>query len=171
MASVWTSISMNYGGSCDIVGADVAMLRNNRMVQYWSQDALEGKNKISTFYVDRNFDGVFDKKDDTNPKFDCSGMNSAVLSSKVSFSCGTLFPTLMKDYGFLIMGERSGGDACCIQAMQTADGQNYAISTYRDRSTDMNFVNNDTGIAPTEGYAFDYEHFYDLDYLTTKMQQ
>ena len=35
----------------------------------------------------------------------------------------------------------------------------------------MNFVNNDTGIAPTEGYAFDYEHFYDLDYLTTKMQQ
>ena len=80
-------------------------------------------------------------------------------------------PLLMKDYGFLIMGERSGGDACCIQAMQTADGQNYAISTYRDRSTDMNFVNNDTGIAPTEGYAFDYEHFYDLDYLTTKMQQ
>ena len=171
MASVWTSISMNYGGSCDIVGADVAMLRNNRMVQYWSQDALEGKNKISTFYVDRNFDGVFDEKDDTNSKFDCSGMNSAVLSSKVSFSCGTLFPTLMKDYGFLIMGERSGGDACCIQAMQTADGQNYAISTYRDRSTNMNFVNNDTGIAPTEGYAFDYEHFYDLDYLTTKMQQ
>ena len=77
----------------------------------------------------------------------------------------------MKDYGFPIMGERSGGGACSIQVMQTADGQNYRISTYRDRSTNKNFVNNDTGIAPTESYAFGYDNFYDLDFLTTKLQR
>ena len=160
-------ISLNGGGSCDIVGADVALLRKNRTVQFWSQDALEGNNKIATYYVDSNFDGVFDEKDDTNPKFDCSGMNIGVLCSQVAFSCGHQFPTLMKDYGFPIMGEQSGGGTCCIQVMQTADGQNFTISTYRDRSTDKNFANTDTGITPTERYAFGYEHFYDLDFLTS----
>ena len=164
-------ISQNDGGSCDVVGADVAMLRKNRTVQFWSQDALEGKNKVVSYYVDCNFDGVFDEKDDTDPKFDCRGMNIGVLSSKVAFSCGTQFPSMMKDYGFPILGERSGGGACCVQVMQTADGQNYVISTYRDRSTDKNFVNIDPGIATTEGYDFDYSHFYDLDFLTTKLQQ
>jgi len=164
-------ISQNGGGSCDIVAADVAMLRKNRTVQFWSQDALEGKNKVASYYVDCNFDGVFDEKDDTDPKFDCSGMNIGVLSSKVAFSCGTQFSSMMKDYGFPILGERSGGGACCIQMMQTADGQNYIISTYRDRSTDKNFVSVDPGIATTEGYDFDYSHFYDLDFLTTKLQQ
>ena len=164
-------ITANDGGSCDIVGADVAILRKNRTVQFWSQDALEGNNKLATYYVDTNFDGVFDEKDDTNPKFDCSGMNIGVLSSKVAFSCGHQFPTLMKDYGFPIMGERSGGGTCCIQVMQTADGQNYRISTYRDRTTDKNFKDVDTGIEPSEGYAFGYDHFYDLDFLTTKLQR
>ncbi len=164
-------ISLNGGGSCDIVGADVALLRKNRTVQFWSQDALEGNNKIATYFVDSNFDGVFDEKDDTNPKFDCSGMNIGVLCSKVAFSCGHQFPTLMKDYGFPIMGEHSGGGTCCIQVMQTADGQNFVISTYRDRSTDKNFANTDAGITPTEGYAFGYDHFYDLDFLTTMCQR
>ena len=141
-------ISVNGGGSCDI---------------------LEGNNKIATYYVDSNFDGVFDEKDDTNPKFDCSGMNIGVLCSKVAFSCGHQFPTLMKDYGFPIMGEQSGGGTCCIQVMQTADGQNFMISTYRDRSTDKVFANTDAGITPNEGYAFGYDHFYDLDFLTTKL--
>lgn len=164
-------ITINGGGSCDIVGADVAILRKNRTVQFWSQDGLEGNNKIATYYVDSNFDGVFDEKDDTNPKFDCSDMNIGVLCSEVAFSCGHQFPTLMKDYGFPIMGERSGGGTCCIQVMQTADGQNFMISTYRDRSTDKNFANTDAGITPTEGYAFGYDHFYDLDFLTTKLQR
>jgi hypothetical protein len=164
-------ITLNSGGSCDIVGADVALLRKNRTVQFWSQDGLEGKNKIATYYVDSNFDGVFDEKDDTHPKFDCSNMNIGVLCSTVAYSCGHQFPTLMKDYGFPIMGERSGGGTCCIQVMQTADGQNFIISTYRDRSTDKNFANTDTGITPNEGYAFGYDHFYDLDFLTTKLQR
>jgi hypothetical protein len=164
-------ITINGGGSCDLVGAEVAVLRNNRMVQFWSQDALEGNNKLATYYVDSNFDGVFDEKDNTHPKFNCSDMNIGVLCSKVAFSCGHQFPMLMKDYGFPIMGERSGGGTCCIQAMQTADGQNFMISTYRDRSTNKNFANTDAGIAPTEGYAFGYDHFYDLDFLTTKLQQ
>ena len=96
-------------------------------------------------------------------------MNIGVLCSKVAFSCGHQFPTLMKDYGFPIMGEQSGGGTCCIQVMQTADGQNFIISTYRDRSTDKVFANTDAGITPNEGYAFGYDHFYDLDFLTTKL--
>ncbi len=164
-------VTQNGGGSCDIVAATVAMLRKNRTVQFWSQDALEGTNKITTYQIDTNFDGVFDERDDTYPKFDCSDMNIAVLSSWLSFSCAHQFTTLMKDYDFPIIGEHSGGGTCCIQVMLTPDGQHYMISTYRDRSTDKNFANTDSGIPTNGGYAFDYAHFYDLDYLTTKMQE
>ena len=164
-------IAKNSGGSCDLVGASVALLRKNRMVQFWSQDVLEGKNKLATYYVDRNFDGVFDEKDDTQPKFDCSDMNIGVLISSASFSCGNQFPTIMKDYGFTTMGERSGGGACCIQVMQTADGQNYKISTYRDRSTDKHFVSNDSGVQPSEGCTFSLDKFCNLDFLGGKLHQ
>ena len=164
-------ITQNGGGSDDIVTADVALLRKNRTVDYWSQDVLEGKNNISTYVVDTNFDGVFDERDDTNPKFDCSGMNIAVLSSKVAFSCGNIFPCMMKDYDFPIMGERSGGGPCCIQVMLTPDGQHYQISTYRDRAINKNCVEIDTGIAPNDGYAFDYSKFYNLDFLNNKVNE
>ena len=33
------------------------------------------------------------------------------------------------------------------------------------------FKDVDTGIKPSEGYAFGYDHFYDLDFLTTKLQR
>ena len=33
------------------------------------------------------------------------------------------------------------------------------------------FKDVDTGIEPSEGYAFGYDHFYDLDFLTTKLQR
>ncbi len=164
-------ISQNSGGSDDIVTADVALLRKNRRVEYWSQDVLEGKNNIATYVVDCNFDGVFDERDDTHPKFDCSGMNVAVLASKVSFSCGNIFPCVMRDYGFPIMGERSGGGPCCIQVMLTADGQHYMVSTYRDRATTKDFLGIDTGIAPNDGYAFGYADFYNLDFLGNKMNE
>ena len=164
-------ISTNLGGSTDITEADIALLRKNRTVQTFSQDVLEGLNKVTTYQVDSNFDGVFDEKDDTNPKFDCSGMNIAVLTSKLSFSCGNQFAAMMKDSGFTIMGERSGGGSCSIVSMLTPDGINYTLSTYRDRSTFKDFVNIDPGVPPTDGYAFDYTHFYDLDYLTTQMQK
>lgn len=164
-------ISQNGGGSTDIVVADVAVLRKNRKTQLWSQNVMEGKNLITTFLLDANFDGVFDEKDDTNPKIDCSSMNVSVLSSKLAFSCGNVFPAVMKDYGYPIIGERSGGGPCSIQGMVTPDGFQYIISTYRDRSTDKDFNSIDNGITTTDGYSFDYSLFYDLDFLTTKMQE
>ena len=33
------------------------------------------------------------------------------------------------------------------------------------------FKDVDTGIEPSVGYAFGYDHFYDLDFLTTKLQR
>ena len=33
------------------------------------------------------------------------------------------------------------------------------------------FKDVDTGIEPSEGYSFGYDHFYDLDFLTTKLQR
>lgn len=97
--------------------------------------------------------------------------NTMYDASKLSYSCGNQFAAMMKDSGFTIMGERSGGGSCSFVSMLTPDGINYTLSTYRDRSTFKDFVNIDLGVPLTDGYAFGYTHFYDLDYLTTQMQK
>lgn len=96
-------------------------------------------------------------------------MNIAVLTSLASFSCGNVFAAVMKDYGFTTMGERSGGGPNSVQVRLTPDGFQYVISGACDRSSDKNFVNIDPGVAPSDGYAFEYTQFYNLDFLTQKM--
>lgn len=167
--NIIVDVSQNPGGSTDIVVATASILRKNRTGQLWSQNVLEGKNQINTLLVDTNFDGIFDEKDNTHPKYDCSNMNIAVLTSLASFSCGNVFAAVMKDYGFTTMGERSGGGPNSVQVRLTPDGFQYVISGAFDRSSDKNFVNIDPGVAPSDGYAFEYTQFYNLDFLTQKM--
>ena len=65
-------------------------------------------------------------------------LNFAVLTSRASFSCGNAFPSVLKDNGILVMGEQSGGGACAVQQMATADGFKYQISSAR-----LRFLNKD----------------------------
>ena len=79
----------------------------------------------SNFKVDKNFDKVIDEKDaafKTDLKF-------GVISSKLSFSCGNLFPSMAHDNGMVLMGEKSGGGSCAIQVRLTADGNPYVLSS------------------------------------------
>ncbi len=94
---------------------------------------------------------------------DNSDLNFAVLTSAYSFSCGNFMPSIMKDSGHKVMGERSGGGSCAIQVQFTPDGMNYFISCYRLRLRNAKGENIDVGVpvdinVPTE-------KFYDIDYL------
>ena len=64
------------------------------------------------YLVDGNFDRVFDDKDKA-PRY--PHFNVAILISRLAYSWGNLLPSLMKDYGYLIIGEKSGGSSCSIQ--------------------------------------------------------
>ena len=86
-------ITSNGGGSADIVMAMTSLIMNKSYLSY--DNPLTGQRSIVEYEVDRNFDGVFDKKD-KKVHYD---LNFGVLTSQVSFSCGNLFPSMLKDNG------------------------------------------------------------------------
>ena len=174
-------ITANGGGSADLVMAMTSLIMDK---SYISQDnALTGQRSIVEYEVDRNFDGVFDEKD-KDVKYD---LNFAVLTSDVSFSCGNLFPSILKDNGIPVIGEQSGGGSCAIQAMCTADGYCFQISSFRARLNSLDGKNIDEGVAPDIPIPTDekvqvefseeiaasvknYTAFYDIDNLRSLLE-
>ena len=122
-------ISTNLGGSADVVMAMVSLITGRSEISY--ENALTGQRVIVSYAIDRNFDGVFDDKD-AEVRFD---LNFAVLTSRISFSCANLFSSIMHDSGILLLGERSGGGACAVSVMNTADGYDFLSSSWRMRLT------------------------------------
>ena len=171
-------ITANGGGSADIVLAMTSLIMDK---SYISQDnSLTGQRSIVQYEVDRNFDGVFDQKD-KDVHYD---LNFAVLTSDMSFSCGNLFPSMLKDAGIPVMGETSGGGSCAIQAMCTADGFCFQISSFRARLNSLDGTNIDPGVTPDIPIAVDgtfnlemseevsyelkdYSKYFDIDYLAS----
>ena len=133
----------NHGGSLDVVLAMTQLMAGQS--HFYSENVLTGQRQIIHYDVDANFDGQFDERD-KDVKFN---LRYAVLTSDVAFSCGNLFPSLMKDAGIPTFGERSGGGACAIQQFCTAEGLQYQLSSARARLTDNQWANIDSGIAPT----------------------
>ncbi|MBR6858540.1 MAG: hypothetical protein IKM89_03955 [Bacteroidales bacterium] len=174
-------ITANGGGSADIVMAMTSLIMDK---SYISQDnALTGQRSIVQYEVDRNFDRVFDEKD-KDVHYD---LNFAVLTSGMSFSCGNLFPSMLKDNGIPVMGATSGGGACAIQAMCTADGFCFQISSFRARLNSLEGENIDAGVTPdipidAEGtveikmseensvIVKDYSKYFDIDSLKSLLE-
>ena len=175
-------ISANGGGSADIVMAMTSVIMDK---SYISEDnPLTGQRSLVQYEVDRNFDGVFDEKD-KDVHYD---LNFAVLTSGTSFSCGNLFPSMLKDNGIPVMGATSGGGACAIQAMCTADGFCFQISSFRARLNTIEGENVDAGVTPNipipaEGTVDvqvsedrtvtvkDMSKFFDVDYLRERLME
>ena len=105
---------------------------------------LTKQRSIVEYEVDRDFNGVFDEKD----KDVHYNLNFGVLTTDVAFSCGNLFPSMLKDNGVPVIGEKSGGGSCAIQAMCTADGFCFQISSFRSRLNSLAGENIDSGIVP-----------------------
>lgn len=128
-----------------------------------------GQDISQRFLIDRNFDGKFDEAD-AEVHYD---LNFAVLASQQSYSCGNLFPSMMKEQGYLVLGELSGGGACTILGLNTADGFYYHISAYQMRLTNSVGEVIDPGIEPhvelvktDADVQKDYSDFYNLDLLS-----
>ena len=175
-------ITANGGGSLDIVMAMTSLIMDKSYICV--DNSLTGQRSIVEYEVDRNFNGSFDAAD----KFVHYDLNFAVLTSGTSFSCGNLFPSLLKDARLPVMGSTSGGGACAIQAMCTADGFCFQISSFRARLNSLNGESIDPGITPTlpipvegsievkttDGEATtvkDYSKYFDIDYLRSLLER
>ena len=155
-------LTLNPGGSLDVVLAMTALMGGQS--HFYSENVLTGQRQTIYYDVDCNFDGQFDEQD-KDVTFD---LNYAVLTSGISFSCANLFPSLMKDMGFPVIGRKSGGGACAVQNFATPEGLQYQLSSARARLTDKDWQNIDGGVEPT--YVIDatygYEDFYDIEAIS-----
>jgi len=165
--NVILDVTLNSGGSTDIVMTLLSLVARDeserQQVKLYSDYVITKQASTTSFVVDRNFDGKFDEAD---AKVDYSDLNFAILTSNYSFSCGNLMPSMMRDSGFKVMGERSGGGCCAIQSQYTPDGMPYTISCYRLRMKNAKGENIDVGV-PVD-IAIPVEKFYDIDYLAGK---
>ena len=155
-------LASNPGGTLDVVMAMTALMGGQS--HFYSENVLTGQRQEIYYDVDCNFDGVFDERD-KDVKYD---LNIAVLISELSFSCANLFPSLMKDLGFPIIGERSGGGACAVQQFVTPEGMQYQLSSARARLTNDKWEIIDNGVEPNyviDVSSGDYSAFYDVDFI------
>ncbi len=136
-------LSLNPGGHAEVLVAITSLINGQSYFQ--GVNTLTKQNVKVNYLIDNNFDRVFDEKD-LKPRY--TKLNYAFLTSRYSFSCGNLLPALMKDLGYLIIGEKSGGGSCLVQQFATPEGFCYAMSSYRTRLTDKNGQNIDGGIEP-----------------------
>ena len=165
-------LSLNGGGSADVLMTLISLITGEREVALTYQSVLQGQDIRQTFMVDRNFDGKFDEKD-SDVHYD---LNFAVLASQQSYSCGNLLPSMMKDLGYLTLGELSGGGACTILDVNTADGFYYHMSSYEMRLTNASGEVIDAGITPAVDLVKtdanggkDFSDFYNLELLSELM--
>lgn len=163
-------VSLNGGGEDDpttaivaLYGDKTATLRTSRKADSWEMDMLTRQYLTKTFLVDRNFDGKFDEQD--NQQDWVGDMNIVVLTSGVTFSNASVFTAKMKDYGYPIWGQQSGGGACSIQLYVTPDGMMYQISSSRSHSTYRNKQSMDGG-TPVD-VELTNEQMYDIEYLNS----
>ena len=167
-------LSTNGGGSADVLLGLISLINGDREGTLKYQSVLQGQNITQKFLIDRNFDGKFDEAD-ADVHYD---LNFAVLVSQESYSCGNLFPSMFRDMGLPVLGERSKGGACTILGLNTADGFYYHISDYQMRLTNDAWEVIDSGIEPdfnlvktdADGNK-DYSDFYDLTLLSNLINE
>lgn len=140
--NVVLDLATNPGGYSDAAAGVIALLTG--------RDYLCGYNELCKqpfkvyFDVDRNLDGEFNEEDN-EVSYD---FHYAVLTSGASFSCGNMFPFLVKDEGGMVIGERSGGGSCSIQKAVLSEGFEINISGCKFKLTDNKGSDLESGITP-----------------------
>ena len=172
-------LTSNGGGDSSALMGIVGLL-NGAKADFAANDTLIRSRTTQKYAVDINLDGKFDDADAEELKqFD---FNVGILTTSSSFSCGNLLPSLLKEMGYKIIGEKSGGGSCAIIMESTADGVCYGHSSYYCLS-DATGNNIDSGVPvdfirerlalPTG--MFDPSEFFDFaaigEYLSSAYQK
>lgn len=125
-------------------------------------DTLTEAQASTLYRIDANGDRVFDENDTVASK------NLYCIISPNSFSCGNLVPSAFKNSGTVtLLGETSGGGACVVQHLTTADGTILQVSGRERISTLSNgsYYSVDQGVEP-DFVITRIENFYDREKLT-----
>jgi hypothetical protein len=149
--NVVIDIASNGGGDSNAVVGIYGLL--NKAKGSITMNNVVAKSKSEEqFLVDVNLDGKYDEKD----VLECTrleNLNIVIMTSSCSFSSGNLLPCLLKEAGYKIIGEKSGGGSCAIQIETTAEGLLYVRSS-------CNCLSDNAGNNIDSGVEVDYSLTY-----------
>lgn len=158
--NVVIDLSTNLGGTVDAAVYTIAWFLGECTLSL--ADAINGALSTTTYKIDTNCDRVFDEKDTV------AHLNRYCIISPISFSCGNLVPAVFKNSSEVtLLGRRSGGGACAVQPLITADGTLWQISGKLQLSTLINgsYYDVDKGVEPDITLT-KLQNFYNREKLT-----
>ena len=158
--NVVLDLSNNTGGADRAAAYVIGMFLGEGSISV--KDTLTGALVTQNFKIDANLDRKFDEKDSL------IGYNLFCLTSPLSFSCGNLVPSVLKNsHTVTMLGQTSGGGACIVRPITSADGSIFQISG----SVRMSYMKNGSFYDIDQGVEPDFiiptpEQFYDREKLT-----
>lgn len=167
-------LTTNGGGNSSALSG-ITGLVNKGTFSYEMNNVFSKVRLTSNYGIDIDLDGDFDEDDTVEAQkftFDIS-----VLTSSRSFSCGNLLPSVLKEFGCKIIGQKSGGGSCSLYFSSTAEGITQYHSSF-NCLTNNSGNNIDSGVdldfeipITTSDSGLDYSKFYDFvtiaEYLNT----
>ena len=124
ITNILLDLTANAGGSGDILMAMLDLLTGDNCFRGYN--VLTGQHEHAVVRTDKNLDGMIDEKDDEVQY----NFNYGVLTTRLSFSCGNLFPFLMQDRGAVLIGEPTGGGSCAVQMATLSGGAAFIMSSH-----------------------------------------
>ena len=158
--NVVLDMSTNLGGDSTTASFVLSMFLGEASICL--EDTLTGAYMNEAFCCDANLDRKFDENDSLQ------GYRLFCLTSPFSFSCGNLVPSVLQaSEKVKIIGMKSGGGACIVMPLSTADGTRFDISGNRRLGYMKNgaVYNIDQGVNPDYPISVK-ERFYDRKSLT-----
>ena len=162
--NVVLDMSINHGGTVPSAAYTIGMFIGDGSISI--NNATSNALVTQNFRADLNLDRKFDENDALLGRY-----NLVCLTSPLSFSCGNLVPSVLKNsHEVTIMGQTSGGGTCIVQHLTTADGSTLQISSSKLMSYTKNgsFYEIDRGVDPDHVISVP-EQFYDRKALTEKI--
>ena len=164
-------MSTNGGGTLGVLDKIAALFSKTNGFETYTQNDMTGNLSTTKTYVDTNYDGKFDDTDVFGNKY-----NFFLLTSPCSFSCGNALPFfcgLAKTAK--VIGQRSGGGECSVTSSQFGSlkafthSSNTHITSFKTGIVNGKEVKTQVfaegGADVSLFYEFDYDHFYDFQYI------
>lgn len=162
--NVVLDMSVNHGGAVPSAAYVLGMFIGDGSISI--KNATSNALVTQNFRADMNLDRKFDDNDTLLGKY-----NLVCLTSPVSFSCGNLVPSVLKNsHEVITMGQTSGGGTCIVRHLTTADGSILQLSSSMLMSYTKNgsFYEIDQGVVPDHIISVP-EQFYDRETLTKRI--
>ena len=159
--NVVIDLTNNGGGAADAAMCVIAWVLGT--ATFSLENEISGSQGTNMYVFDANRDRQINVEEDS-----IAHLNRYCLISPCSFSCGNLVPAAFKRSDSVTMiGRTSGGGACVVHALSTADGAGFCVSgQWRVNSvTNGSYISVDEGVEP-DVYITHIETMYDREKLT-----